>query len=92
MIRVVWGRDRVTLRGHAGYAPAGQDIVCAAVAAVVFALAGALEQQDAVEELTIRPGLVILAARPGHEPELQVLRSGLGQLAGRYPGCIRLEE
>lgn len=28
MIRAVFGRDRVTVTGHAGYAPKGQDIVC----------------------------------------------------------------
>ena len=27
MIRAVFGRDRVTVTGHAGYAPKGQDIV-----------------------------------------------------------------
>lgn len=37
MIRAVFGRDRVTVMGHAGYAPKGQDIVCAAASALVFA-------------------------------------------------------
>ena len=40
MIRAVFGRDRVTVMGHAGYAPKGQDIVCAAASALVFALTG----------------------------------------------------
>ena len=40
MIRAVFGRDRVTVMGHAGYAPKGQDIVCAAASALVFALIG----------------------------------------------------
>ena len=42
MIRAVFGRDRVTVMGHAGYAPKGQDIVCAAASALVFALIGSL--------------------------------------------------
>lgn len=40
MICAVFGEDRVTLRGHAGYAPPGEDIVCAAASALVFALIG----------------------------------------------------
>ena len=45
MIRAVFGRDRVTVMGHAGYAPKGQDIVCAAASALVFALIGSLRQE-----------------------------------------------
>ena len=39
MIRVTAEPGRLTLEGHAGYAPAGQDIVCAAVSALMLALA-----------------------------------------------------
>ena len=56
MICAVFGENRMTLRGHADYAPRGEDIVCAAASALVFALIGAL-----------------------------------GQLAGKYPACVRLE-
>lgn len=34
MIRIIAGRDKIVLSGHAGYAPKGQDIVCAAVSAL----------------------------------------------------------
>lgn len=30
--------------GHAGYAPAGEDIVCAGISAITFALAGSLDE------------------------------------------------
>lgn len=44
MIRVRAGERRITVSGHAGHAPAGQDIVCAAVSALMYALAGYLEE------------------------------------------------
>lgn len=44
MIRAVFDGTHVTVCGHAGHAPAGQDIVCAAVSALVYALAGSLEE------------------------------------------------
>ena len=62
MIRAVFGRDRVTVMGHAGYAPKGQDIVCAAASALVFALIGSLRQEENLLEL-VRCGLAQLAAQ-----------------------------
>ena len=63
MIRAVFGRDRVTVMGHAGYAPKGQDIVCAAASALVFALIGSLRQEENLREVVIRPGYVTAAAK-----------------------------
>ncbi len=91
MIRAVFGRDRVTVMGHAGYAPKGQDIVCAAASALVFALIGALEEKEQLRELVIKPGLVTVAAEGDCRAEWQLIRCGLGQLAGKYPACVRLE-
>ena len=83
MICAVFGENRVTLRGHADYAPRGEDIVCAAASALVFALIGALEEKEQLRELVIKPG--------DCRAEWQVIRCGLGQLAGKYPACVRLE-
>ncbi len=49
MIRVVYNRKtrRVTVKGHAGAAPKGNDIVCAAVSALTYTLAAnALDLKD----------------------------------------------
>ena len=91
VICAVFGENRVTLRGHADYAPRGEDIVCAAASALVFALIGALEEKGQLRELVIRPGLVTVAAEGDCRAEWQLIRCGLGQLAGKYPACVRLE-
>lgn len=91
MIRAVWTHRRVTLRGHADSAPHGADIVCAAVSALLFAVAGALEQQGKVRELALRPGYAMLWVQEGGEAELAVLRCGLYQLAAKYPQCVQVE-
>lgn len=36
----------LSVNGHAGYAPKGQDIVCAGVSAIVYALLGWLENNS----------------------------------------------
>ena len=52
MIRVRFDGAQMTVSGHAGYAPAGRDIVCAAVSALVYALAGYLEETGQAERVT----------------------------------------
>lgn len=91
MIRAVVTKNRVSLSGHAGYAPAGQDIVCAAVSALVFALAEAAEQRGGVRELVIRPGRVTVAVKEDCADYLRVAVCGLHQLAERYPQCVAVE-
>lgn len=90
MIRAVFGRDRVTVMGHAGYAPKGQDIVCAAASALVFALIGSLRQEENLREVVIRPGYVTAAKGPCRA-ELELVRCGLAQLAAQYPQCVEVE-
>lgn len=91
MIQAVFGRDRVTVMGHAGYAPKGQDIVCAAASALVFALIGSLRQEENLREVVIRPGYVTAAAKRPCRAELELVRCGLAQLAAQYPQCVEVE-
>ena len=89
MIRVCFTHNRLTLDGHADYAPKGQDIVCSAASALVFALAGYLEKQKKLSELVMRPGYVTVAAA-GDSPAFAVIRCGMEQLAVGYPECVTM--
>ena len=91
MIRAVLTPRRLTVMGHADYAPHGQDIVCAAVSALVYALMAALEEKGLVAEVRIRSGVVTVAAQEGCEAEFALVRCGLRQLSARYPQCVRVE-
>ena len=90
MIRAVFGKNRLTVEGHAGYAPKGQDIVCAAVSALVYALIGTLEETENVAEVVLRPGYAAVEAKE-KTAAFDLLRCGLGQLAERYPDFVRVE-
>lgn len=46
MITVTQSENRITLKGHAGYAEYGRDIVCAAVSALTYSL------QESINKLT----------------------------------------
>ncbi len=43
LIRIEIGTNRLEVKGHAGYAPVGQDIVCAAISALSLGLVHSLE-------------------------------------------------
>lgn len=74
MIHVAFGPCRVHASGHAGYAPAGQDIVCAGLSALLAAGVETMAQME-------REGLVRIVPPMKMEPgeislQVQVLRDG----------------
>lgn len=90
MIRVRFGGAQVTVSGHAGYAPAGRDIVCAAVSALVYALAGYLEETGQAERVDIRRGFADIRGTEAGAQALALVRCGVEQLAQAYPGCVEI--
>lgn len=91
MIRVTAEPERLTVQGHAGFAPRGQDIVCAAASALMLALCERLQEKNLVRELVMRPGYISVAMR-GAERETELIKCGLRQLERRYPQCVHVRE
>ena len=85
--------------GHAGYAPAGQDIVCAGVSTLMQALVSLLAgeenaQSDAFDEPD-GPRLTVTAARPCTawvEGAFELAKAGFALLAERYPDNLRFAD
>ncbi len=59
MTTVTRYKDRITIKGHSGYAPIGQDIVCSAVSTLVQTLIQSVENLTA-DKITydMQPGTV----------------------------------
>ena len=94
-----WGRWGVTARGHADYAPHGQDIVCAAVSVLLDTYAAAARRYQAEYQLRQAPGrmdILIRTLPPKHRRELDAVRAavlaGLERVAMAYPGRIYLDD
>ena len=84
-------------KGHAGYAPAGSDIVCAAVYILTTTCVNALESvAGARGETLVKDGLMRYALPEGAGHDAQVillsLRQGLRDLQEAYPRYIQLTE
>ncbi|MBC5823909.1 MAG: ribosomal-processing cysteine protease Prp [Candidatus Eremiobacteraeota bacterium] len=83
------------VRGHAGLAPAGQDVACAGVSALVLSAAYGLRRHcRASVDLTDHPaGEFTLRTRGGGTAAAAVLNtavSGLRAIARSYPGYVKV--
>ena len=92
------------VKGHAGAGPEGQDIVCAAVSALVQTLG------DRVEALALQGGAYGFEKSHRREKNMypvygnfppeesralawfEFAREGIAAIAARYPECVELEE
>lgn len=107
MIEIVLIRDQagavneVLVRGHSGYAPRGQDVVCAGVSALVQTAAESLRRVARVSPLgqvgeeqarIALPGGLAPAQRERAAIVLDSLVVGLGGVARGYPDFVRIRE
>ena len=83
--------------GHAGYAPSGEDIVCAAVSALTqTALLGLGEVLKVPVEWSVDEEKGALSAfvresTDGTEVVLRTLEAGLKNIAGQYPDLVGID-
>lgn len=94
------GTLTLRLRGHAGTAPAGQDLLCAASTALIYTLAQAVT--DAADKLENEPVIEIRdgAAKVRCKPQTlylpgilvmyQTIVTGFEMLAANYPKHIKV--
>lgn len=87
---------RIEAAGHAGYAPAGQDIVCAGASILMQGLVSALAGQPGVKsdvwDEPDGPRLCVTAAPPQEkwvDGAFELAKAGFALLAERYPDNIR---
>ena len=90
MIRASCGGAHLTVRGHAGYGEYGKDIVCAAASALVYALAGSLEETGQAARICIRRGFAEVEGAGDCGAAFTLVRCGLAQLARQYPACVQV--
>lgn len=91
-------RHTLTAVGHAGYALAGQDVVCAAVSTLLCTLNACL--RTAYDREQIEHFLAIMGSgdtricweETGNTSVWETVKTGLVLVAGHYPAYVRYEE
>jgi uncharacterized protein YsxB (DUF464 family) len=87
-------KDRITAEGHAGYAPVGQDIVCAGVTALTQTLVKSVRDlTDDKIEYNISPGRVDIKYGNLSEKAKTLVDSffiGICMIADEFPENVRI--
>ncbi len=94
MISISVFDDTIKIRGHAGYAPQGQDIVCAGVTALTQTLVESLETLTGNEiKYDMSPGRVDIEIKDPDEDAQLLMDSfvGVEMIADEFPEYIRVE-
>ena len=91
------GRWNLTARGHAGLAPVGHDLLCAAVSALTDAYCAYCCQCGAALHVRQGPGLLEVQVssvprqqRRALDAARQMTRTGLRRLQQGYPDRVRV--
>lgn len=96
MTTVTRYKDRITIEGHSGYAPTGQDIVCSAVSVLVQTLIQSVENLTA-DKITydMQPGTVDIKFWCLSDPSKVLIDAffiGINGIAEAYPENVKLTE
>lgn len=90
---------RLEASGHAGYAPAGQDIVCAGASTLMQTLCALLAGEEGTKsgawDEPDGPRLAVTAAapqKPWVEGAFEFAKAGFALLAERYPNHVRFAD
>lgn len=94
MIIVTRHADGITVKGHAGYAEHGKDIVCAGVSTLVQTFIQSVEELTADKiQYSMQPGTVDIKFRDLSEQAQLLVDSffiGVSLIAGKYPDNVKL--
>ena len=96
MIVITHSNNKITVKGHAGYAPHGQDIVCASISVLVQVFVASVEELSS-DKLKCEIGhgnAQIRYNNLSHESEtlLQSFLLGVGMIADSYPNHVIIEK
>lgn len=94
MIEVLQTESGITVKGHAGYAPHGQDIVCAAVSTLVQNLVVSVSELTATKIMHhMQPGWVEIRYGTLSDSAKILVKSffiGIRMIAETYPDHVRI--
>lgn len=94
MIQIHVDSTQIVVEGHAGFAPLGQDIVCAGVSALTQTLVQALDVLVPEEaSFYIEPGKAVIQFQTHSEKSRLLARSffiGIEMIARTYPENVSL--
>ena len=98
-LRDARGLCGIRVSGHAGYAPAGEDIVCAAASVLITTCANALESVAGIRpDVSQKPVMIQVSLPDGLSPAgehdarviLRTAEQGFLDIAAQYPSYLQI--
>ena len=90
MISININGNKVTIKGHSGYAESGKDIVCGGVSALFYALYGYLVKRGCLKDWRANPGdSYITFSKEGREG-LLMFTEGVKMIEDTYPEFVKV--
>lgn len=94
MIKIKRKKDGISIKGHANFAPKGQDIVCASVSVLAQTLIQSIEEQTADRiEYKMLPGKIKIKYWSLSDETKTLINSffiGAGNIAEQYPDFVQV--
>ena len=89
--RTDWGL-KLRIEGHANYGDEGEDIVCAAVSSIFYALCGYIInfKPGRIKVNALESGLADIECGFDCEDQMQLACLGLWQIASTYPSHLKV--
>jgi uncharacterized protein YsxB (DUF464 family) len=84
-------QNRIQIKGHAGYAEHGKDIVCAAMSGLAWTLAAILHHKGGLLEAKEDSGEMNLRYCGNVDEYLDMFQVGAEMLETKYPQHVRVE-
>ena len=95
MIVITHSNNKITVKGHAGYAPHGQDIVCASISVLVQVFVASVEELSSDKlKCEIGHGNAVISYKNLSEKSRTLLDSffvGVNMIANAYPQHVRID-
>lgn len=83
----------IDIKGHAGYAKRGQDIVCSSVSSITYFFIHSVKriEKDSIKHLQIKDGDVKIKLNISEKtkPLLEVFQLLLRDIIAQYPMCLK---
>lgn len=96
MIKITRHENKITIKGHAGFAPPGQDIVCAGVSALFLSMILSADELTSDEtSCELSPGSSWFRYESLSEELDLLIRSffiAVNSIAEAYPECVAVIE
>lgn len=92
MITITISKNSLEASGHAGYAPYGQDIVCAGVSALFNAFILSAEKDVSAVEKSGYTRIEVTGDDPYTQVKFEMLVTGLRDISEEFPEYVTIDQ